>query len=130
MLSIVPLDVYDTKMEDKSVIKLTNNNPEHFDSKSNKRKMAQGNIKVVENLIEDESLVMARRISKLFKLYTEKETMEDIKKRKQIDVKWVGLQDVGMGLNMFIHCKCTEDAEELAGGDLVQCNMMTRKISF
>ena len=38
MLSIVPLDVYDTKQKGKFVIKLTNNNLEHFDSESNKKR--------------------------------------------------------------------------------------------
>ena len=68
MLSIVPFDVYDNKMKGKYVIKLTNNNLEHFDSDSNKKKMAARSIKVVENFKEeDDSLVVARRVSRHFK---------------------------------------------------------------
>ena len=63
MLSIVPLDIYDTKMTDKFVIKLTNNSLDHFDSGSNKRKLVQKSIKVVDSFKEDDDLlVVARRI--------------------------------------------------------------------
>ena len=131
MLSIVPLDVYDTKMRGKFVIKLTNNNIDHFDSESNKKRMASRNIKVVEDFKEEaDSLVVARRVSRLFKQYTEKEIMEEIRTKKQVEVKRVGVQQIGMGLNLFIHCKSPEDADELAGDDLVLCNLMIRKRCF
>ena len=131
LLSVTPLDVYETKEKGKFVIKLTNNNLEYFDSESNRRKMAQRKIRVVENFSEeDDSLVIARRVSKLLKQYTEKEIMEEIKKKKQIEVKRIGLQEVGMGLNLFLHCKSSEDAEELAGDDLVLCNLLIKKTSF
>ena len=131
LLSVVPLDVYETKGKGKFVIKLANNNLDHFDSESNIKKMAQRKIKVVENFSdEDDSLVIARRVSKLFKQYTEKELMEEIKKKKQIEMKRIGLQEVAMGLNLFLHCKNPEDAEELAGDDLVLCNLLIKKGSF
>ena len=85
--------VYETKMKGKFVIKLTNNNLDHFDSDSNKKKMASRNIKVVDDFKkEDDSMVVARRISRLFKQYTEKEIMEEIRMKKQIEVQRVGLQ--------------------------------------
>ena len=70
---------------------------------------------------------MARRISKIFKYYTEKELLDEIKKEKQIDVVRIGKQEVGPGLNLFIQCKSPEDAEELMKEDLVLCNLMVKK---
>ena len=131
LLSITPLDIYDTKMKGKFVIKLTNNNLEHFDRENTKKKLAQRNIKVVNSFKEeDDFLVVARRVSKHFKLYAENELKEDIKTKKQIEVKRIGLQEIGMNLNMYIHCKNNDDAEELAGDDLVLCNLMIRRRCF
>ena len=131
MLSIVPLDIYDTKARGKFVIKLTNNNLDHFDSENTKKKLAQKNIRVVSSFKEDNDLlVVARRVSKHFKLYTEKELMDEIKLKKQIEVKRIGLQETGMNMNMFIHCKTADDAEELVGEDLILCNLMIKKRCF
>ena len=47
-----------------------------------------------------------------------------------MDVKRVGIQEVGMSLNLFVHCNSSEDAEELASEDLILCNLMIRKRSF
>ena len=95
---------------------------DYFDSESNKKKMAARNIKVVESFKEeDDSLVVASRVSRLFKHYTE-EIMKEIKLKKQMDVKRVDIQEIGMTLNLFIHCKSPEDAEEFANEDLDLCN--------
>ena len=115
-------------MKGKFVIKLTNNNLESFDSETNRRKLAQRNIKVVTDFREeDDFLVVTRRVSKLFKLYTGK---EEIKKKKQIEVKRIELQEVGMVINMFVHCKNPEEEEDHAGDDLVLCNLLIKKNSF
>ena len=79
-------------MKREFVIKLTNNNLEAFDSEKNRRKLAQKNVKVVQNFNEEEdSMIIARRVPKLFRLYTEREFMEEIKKEKQINVKRSGI---------------------------------------
>ena len=56
--------------------------------------------------------------------------MDEIKLKKQIEVKRVGVQEIGMSLNMFIHCRSPEDAEELVSEDLVLCNLMIGRRSF
>ena len=56
------------------------------------KKLAEKNIKLVQNFNEKEdSMIIARRVSKLFRLYTEKELIEEIKKEKQINVKRIGI---------------------------------------
>ena len=55
---------------------------------------------------------------------------EEIKKKKQIEVNRIGLQEVGMGLKLFLQCKTPEDAEELTGDDLVYCNLLIKKTRF
>ena len=83
MLSIVPLDVYDTKVKGKFIIKLTHNNIEFFDSETTRRKLTQKKIKVVQDFNEEiDSLVVERRKSKIFRHYSEKELKDEIKKEK------------------------------------------------
>ena len=52
MLSIVPSDVYDTKVKGKFVIKLTHNNLDFFDSETTRRKLTKKKIKVVQDFNE------------------------------------------------------------------------------
>ena len=56
--------------------------------------------------------------------------MDEIKLKKQMEGKRVGKQKIGMSLNLFIHCKSPEDAEEMAGEDLILCDLMVHRRCF
>ena len=74
LLSIVPLDIFDTRRKEQFAIKLANINLEVFDSETNRRKLVQKNIEVVQNFNEEEgSMIIARIVLKLCRLYTERE---------------------------------------------------------
>ena len=70
---------------------------------------------------------MARRVSKLFSLYTEEEIKEAIKKEKDIDLARIGKQETGKDINLFLQCKNKQDADKLAEADMTICNLLIQR---